>query len=76
VFSGRRQGEASIRTGIPAFVSTIIKSGLSAISATCYSFNTILNILKENNFEIEGDVDSLEVSAFVSWVESAEPPDK
>jgi hypothetical protein len=35
-----------------------------------------LDILKENEFQIEDDVDSAEVSAFVSWVESAEQPAK
>jgi hypothetical protein len=29
-------------------------------------------MLKEHNFQIEDDVDSAEVSAFVKWVESAE----
>jgi serine/threonine protein kinase len=70
------QGEASIPTGIPNFVSGIIKSGLSAISGTIYSFNTIWDTLKENDFQIEEGVDSAEVSAFVRWVESAEYPDK
>jgi hypothetical protein len=58
--------------GIPDFVSRIIKSGLSTLSERSYSFSTILEILKENNFRIEDDIDSAEVSAFVSWVESAE----
>jgi serine/threonine protein kinase len=76
VFGHPPQGEISIPTGIPAFVSRIIESGLSPISRTCYSFNTILELLKQNNFEIEDGVDSAEVSSFVSWVESAEHPDK
>jgi serine/threonine protein kinase len=66
------QGEASITTGIPDFVYKIIKSGLSPISRTHYSFNTILKILKQNKFQIEDGVDSAEVSAFINWVESAE----
>jgi hypothetical protein len=65
-------GEASIPTDIPDFVSMIIKVGLSARSRTRYSFNTILDILKQNDFEIEDSVNSAEVSAFVNWVESAE----
>jgi hypothetical protein len=76
VFGHRPQGEASIPTNIPDFVSRIIKSGLSSISGTGYSFNTILDSLKQNKFEIEDDVDSGEVSAFVSWVESAEYPNE
>jgi hypothetical protein len=74
---GRPPGhELSIPTGIPDFVSTIIKLGLSPISRRSYSFNTILDILKQNDFKIEDGVDSTEVSGFVSWVESAEHPDK
>jgi hypothetical protein len=65
-------GEASIPTDIPDFVSRIIKVGLSARSRTRYSFNTILEMLKEHNFQIEDGVDSAEVSAFVKWVESSE----
>jgi hypothetical protein len=64
-------GEASIPRGIPDFVSMIIESGLSAICGRHYSFNAILEILKQNDFQIEDGVDSAEVSAFVSWVESA-----
>jgi serine/threonine protein kinase len=70
------QGEISIPTGISDFVSTIIESGLSPLSRRSYSFNTILDILKQNDFQIEDGVDSAEVSRFVSWVESAEHRDK
>jgi hypothetical protein len=66
------QSESSIPTGIPNFVSRMMKSGLSPISERSSSFNTILEVLKQNNFEIEDGVDSAEVSAFVNWVESAE----
>jgi serine/threonine protein kinase len=59
------QGEMSIPTGIPDFVSRIIELGLSPISRRKYSFNTILDILKQNNFQIEDDVDTAEVSSFV-----------
>jgi hypothetical protein len=69
------KGEVSIPTRILDFVSRMIKSGLSAISGTNESFNTILELLKENDFEIDKSVDSAEVSAFVNWVESAEYPD-
>jgi hypothetical protein len=76
MFGCRPQSETCIPTGIPYFVSTIIETGLSSISGTSYSFNTILKILKQNHFKIEDGVDSAEVSRFVSWVESAEWPDK
>jgi predicted metal-binding protein len=72
VFGRPPQGEASIPTGIPDFVSGIIISGFSPISRRSYSFTTILKILKQNNFEIEDGVDLAEVSAFVSWIESVE----
>jgi serine/threonine protein kinase len=76
MFGRPRHGEESIPTGIPDFVSTIIKSGLSPISGISYSFDAILKILKENDFSIVDGVNSAEVSAFVSWVESAGQPDK
>jgi serine/threonine protein kinase len=76
VFGRLPQSEESIPTGIPDFVSKIIKSGLSPKSGRSYSFDAILDILKQNNFQIEDGVDSMEVSAFVNWVESAEYPNK
>jgi hypothetical protein len=76
VSARRPEGETSIPIGIPDFVSRIIKSGLSPISGTSFSFNTILEILKQNDFQIEDGVESAEVSAFVIWVESAEQPQK
>jgi serine/threonine protein kinase len=75
MFGHPPHGEVSIPTGIPNFVSRIIESGLSPPSRTSYSFNTILEILKQNKFQIDDGVDSAEVSGFVSWVESAEYPD-
>jgi hypothetical protein len=65
-------GEVSVPTGIPAFVSKIIETGLWLKSGAKCSFSDIFEILKQNEFRIECDVDSAEVSAFVSWVESAE----
>jgi serine/threonine protein kinase len=76
MFGRPPQSEVSIPMGIPKFVSGIIRTGLSPLSRTSSSFNTILEILKQNKFKIVDDVDSAEVSAFVSWVESAEQPDK
>jgi serine/threonine protein kinase len=65
-------GEVSVPRDIPAFVSKIIEKGLWLKSGAKYSFCDIFEILKHNEFRIERDVDSAEVSAFVSWVESAE----
>jgi serine/threonine protein kinase len=76
VFGYPPQDETAIHTAIPGFVSTIIESRLSPTSRRRYSFNAILDILKQNDFKIEDDVDSAEVSAFVSWVETAESTDK
>jgi hypothetical protein len=61
VFGGPREGEVSIPTGIPSFVSGIMESGFSRIPGTRQTFNTILEILKQNDFEIEEGVDSAEV---------------
>jgi serine/threonine protein kinase len=76
VFGRPPQDEASIPTGIPDYVSRRMESSLSPRSGTSYSFNTILEILTQNDFAIEDGVDSAEVSAFVSWVESAEQSEK
>jgi hypothetical protein len=57
---------------VPEFVSVLIESGLSANPRERPSFNDISEIMKENNFRITGGVDSDEVSAFVSLVESSE----
>jgi serine/threonine protein kinase len=76
VVGSRPQGEASILRSIPDFVSRMIDPGLDLTSETRYSFNAILEILKQNNFPIEDGVDSAEISAFVRWVESAEHPEK
>jgi hypothetical protein len=76
VFGEPPHGEVSIPTGSPDFVSRIIQTSLFPISGTSYSFNTILKILKENNFQRDDSVDSAELSAFVIWVELAEQADK
>jgi serine/threonine protein kinase len=61
----RANGEISIPTTVPTFVSNIIETGLSLTSDSNYSFNDIFKILKDNQFAIEDGVDSAEVSAFV-----------
>jgi hypothetical protein len=77
IVGGRRaNGDISIPTDIPEFLSNIIETGLSLTSESNYSFNDILNILKDNKFQIEDSVDLAEISAFVNWVELAEQLEK
>jgi serine/threonine protein kinase len=61
---------------VPAFVSRIIEDGRSPESAHRLSFTEIVAQLKANRFEIMVGVDSDEVSAFVSRVESSEQAGK
>jgi serine/threonine protein kinase len=56
---------------VPAFVSEIIEGGLRESSEEELSFIAIFEILKKNDFRIVAGVDSDEVSAFISRVESA-----
>jgi hypothetical protein len=76
VFGESATGAAYIPASIPNFVAEIIKLGLYRTSVKRYSFNAFFKILKQNTFQIEDGVDSEEVSAFVSWVESAEHLDQ
>jgi serine/threonine protein kinase len=76
VFGEPTNGETSVPTTVPRFVSKIIESGLRLESERETSFHKIFENLKENEFRIEDDVDSAEVSAFVNWVESTEHPEK
>jgi hypothetical protein len=64
--------DKSVPANLPIFIWKIFKSVLWSSSETRYSFNDIFEILKQNEFRIEEGVDSAEVSAFVSWVESVE----
>jgi serine/threonine protein kinase len=75
MFGGPAHGEVSIPTRTAIFSFEMFKSRFSRISGSS-SFNTILEILKHYDFKIYDDVDSAEVSKFVSWVESAELPNK
>jgi hypothetical protein len=73
ILVGRPAGsETSVPTDIPSFVSKIIEIGLRQSFERNYSFHDIFETLKANDFRIEDDVHSAQVSAFVSWVESAE----
>jgi serine/threonine protein kinase len=57
---------------VPTFVSLMIEDGRSPESARCLSSAEIVARLKANRFEIMAGVDSDQVSAFVSLVESSE----
>jgi serine/threonine protein kinase len=57
---------------IPEFVSKLITSGQSLEWRIAQSFNHIFGILKAYKFKIIPGVDSVDVLAFVDWVESIE----
>jgi serine/threonine protein kinase len=57
---------------VPKFVSGLIESGPSANPRERHSFDDISEVLTKNCFRITDEVDSDEVSAFVSLVESSE----
>jgi serine/threonine protein kinase len=63
-------GGPPLPAAVPAFVWRMIEDGRSPESVRRLSFVGIANCLKENRFQITAGVDSDEVSAFVSWVES------
>jgi hypothetical protein len=64
-------GEVILPPGVPVFVSEIIERGVAPRPRGEPSFIDILESLKNNGFRIVAGVDSDEVSAFVSGVESA-----
>jgi hypothetical protein len=57
---------------IPKFVSNLITSIQSPVRPIGRSFNDIFMVLKDHNFEILSGVDSVDVIAFVDWIESIE----
>jgi hypothetical protein len=57
---------------VPDFVSKMIEAIGSRDYKTINSMKCIVDILKENDFEIESGVDSAEVWEFVKWVENCE----
>jgi hypothetical protein len=69
--AARAAGEVFVLPDGPAFVSEIIEGGLRRNSERGLSFIDIFEILKGNGFGILAGVDSDEVSAFISHVESA-----
>jgi serine/threonine protein kinase len=74
--SGKLPANACERVEIPGFVPefvfVLIESGLSVNPRERPSFNDISEALNKNCFRITDEVDSDEVSAFVSLVESSE----
>jgi hypothetical protein len=69
-------GVPPLLVAVPEFVSRIIEKGRSPESTRSLSFAAIVESLKENRFEIMAGVDSDDLSAFVSWVESLEQAGK
>jgi hypothetical protein len=65
-----RDGEMILSPGIPVFVSEIIEGGVCPLAEKRLSFIDIFESLKVNDFQIVAGVNSEEVSAFVSRVES------
>jgi serine/threonine protein kinase len=64
---GNNEGNISVE--IAQFVSEMIEAIGSRDSEGVNSMNTIVDILKRNDFKIESDVNSTEVWEFVRWVE-------
>jgi serine/threonine protein kinase len=64
--------ESAVPGCVPTFVSRMIEDSQSPESRSRVSFADVVERLKQNRFEILAGVDSEEVSAFVSRVESAE----
>jgi hypothetical protein len=69
--AAKPDGDVILPPDIPAFVSEIIEGGLQPIPGEELSFIAIFETLKAHDFRIVAGVDSDEVSAFVSGIESA-----
>jgi hypothetical protein len=65
-------GAPPVPARVPEFVSRMMEDGRSPESQRRLSFVDIVELLKENRFEIVAGVDSEEVAAFLARVESAE----
>jgi hypothetical protein len=64
--------EGLSRPDAPGFVVEIIERGLSGDSRNANLFVEILEVLKENRFEIVAGVDCNEVLKSINWIESSE----
>jgi hypothetical protein len=73
--SSGANSEGSVGVKVPEFVSYIIESSRCDSGRRC-SFNDIVYALEEDRFEIVDSVDSVEVLAFVRWVELLEQLDE
>jgi serine/threonine protein kinase len=69
--AAQADAEVSLPPDVPGFVSEMIETGPRLKAGQELSFIDIIEILKRNAFRIMAGVDSDEVSAFVSGVESA-----
>jgi serine/threonine protein kinase len=69
---GSRTSEGTKNQGIAKFFSEMIKSIEFKSYQEVHSLNSIVDILKKNEFQIERGVDSEEVWEFVRWVELCE----
>jgi serine/threonine protein kinase len=69
--AGKADSEVILPPDVPGFVSEMIEGGLRPIARKKLSFIALFETVKANHFRIVSGVDSDEVSAFVSRVESA-----
>jgi hypothetical protein len=72
MLSGTQSAQVITLKDIPEFISKLIALGQSSEPRIGQSFNDIFSILKNNEFKIMFGVDSVDVLAFVDWVESFE----
>jgi hypothetical protein len=69
---GPSDGQSGNGLGVPTFVSEIIERGLCANTRIGESMGHIFKTLQQNGFKVVDGVDSDEVFAFISRVESSE----
>jgi hypothetical protein len=69
---GGSSKESRSSQSIPAFVLQMIEQGESSDAMAIVSFVDIFKTLKCEHFKILDEVDSKEVSNFVSWIELSE----
>jgi hypothetical protein len=72
ILPGNADSEGINKKEVPNLVSEIIERIQSTDWKRVISFNSIIDILKRNKFQIEAGVDSEEVLRFVRWVELLE----
>jgi serine/threonine protein kinase len=72
ILAGDRDSEGTVKLGVSILVSEIIEKIQSKNWMRVNSLNSIIDILKKNEFQIEEGVDSEEVLEFVRWIEFME----